>query len=83
MIGIMRSRSFEVALAAQYGGNPLVRHVAVALGADSIEICPKEQLGGFDGLAASDLQQLASEFTTPIAVDPNPTRLPLPCAGFY
>jgi hypothetical protein len=55
----------------------------VALGADSIEIWPKKQLGGFDGLAAADLSKLAAEFKTPVAVDPNPVPQPLPCSGFH
>jgi len=55
----------------------------VALGAGSVEIWPKKQLGGFRSLSAANLVQLAAEFATPIAVEPNPTRPALPCAGFY
>ena len=55
----------------------------VALGAGSIEIWPKATLGGFDGFMMTEMQQLASELVTPIAVDPNPMPLPLPCSGFH
>jgi hypothetical protein len=55
----------------------------VALGAGSIEIWPKKQLGGFDSLTADQVRQLASEIVTPIAVDPNPAPLPTPCTGFH
>jgi hypothetical protein len=55
----------------------------VALGAGSVEIWPKKQLGGFTSLQESDVAQLASELVTPISVDPNPVPLPKPCAGFH
>jgi hypothetical protein len=54
-----------------------------ALGASSIEIWPKKQLGGFTGLTADNLRSLSSELVTKIAVDPNPTPQPLPCSGFH
>jgi hypothetical protein len=55
----------------------------VALGADSIEVWPKASLGGFDGFTISEVQQLAAEFVTPVAVDPNPMPLSTPCTGFH
>jgi len=54
----------------------------VDLGAGSIEVWPKAQLGGFDSFTTMQVTQLASEFTTKVAVDPNPMPLPNPCSGF-
>jgi hypothetical protein len=55
----------------------------VALGASSIEVWPKASLGGFDGFTMAQVEQLAAEFVTPVAVNPNPTPLPTPCSGFH
>src|SRR5262249_55430184 len=54
----------------------------VAIGAGSIEIWPKAQIGGFNGFTVEQMTQLASEFTAPINVDPQPQPLENHCSGF-
>jgi hypothetical protein len=54
----------------------------VAYGATSIEVWPEAKYQGFDALTDANVQELASEFSTPIPV-PSTPPVPNACPGFH